>query len=179
MKRAIVALSARRIGLITAALAQPPEGLVKNPRFLEHSADHKSPAHYTLTGDAAWSYCGWGNEFSDWGVALHSDKPSGSVSQGVTGFEGGVGKWYRFSVRGLAEKNFAVADGGLYLKVDFFGSKGANSLDGVTREIDGLVAHDRDGAGRQRPSKTRRRGGLENLRLRVPPAVRRRSTSSA
>jgi hypothetical protein len=142
MKRFIVALLTTALVGLTAA-AQPPEGLVKNPRFTAHSADHKSPAHYTLTGDAAWSYCGWGNEFSDWGVALHSNKPTGAVSQDVTGFEGGVGKWFRFSIRGMAEKNFAVAENGLFLKVDFFGGKGANALDGVTHEIDALVAHDR------------------------------------
>jgi hypothetical protein len=126
-----------------AAAASPPEGLVKNPRFTAHSSDHKSPAHYTLTGDAEWAYCGWGNEASDWGIAFRSNKRDGAVSQDVTGFDGGVGKWFRFSIRGLAEKNFAVEEGGLYLKVDFFADHGKNALDGVTRAIDSLVAHDR------------------------------------
>jgi YHYH protein len=131
-----------------AVTAQPPEGLVKNPRFTGRSADAKSPAHYALTGDAAWSYCGFGNEASDWGVALRSSKQAGSVSQDVTGFDGGapggagsLGKWFRFSIRGMAEKNFAVGEGGLYLKVDFFSNKGTNPLDGVTKAIDAQVAH--------------------------------------
>ena len=171
--------------------AQPPAGLVKNPRFTAHSADAKSPAHYTLTGDAAWAYCGWGNEASDWGVALHSGKvPAsgvasaaralrGAVSQDVTGFDGGVGKWFRFSIRGLAEKNFAVADGGLFLKVDFFANKGQSPLDGVTRAIDSLVAHDRAELAANGDDKTRRRRGLANLHVRVPPAVRGDRSTSA
>jgi hypothetical protein len=142
MKRTLAAVTFVALWRVAPAAA-PPEGLVKNPRFTAHSADHKSPAHYSLTGDAAWSYCGWGNEATDWGIAFRSNKSAGAVSQDVIGFESGVGKWYRFSVRGLAEKNFAVAEGGLYLKVDFFASKGTNSLDGVTRAIDSLVAHDR------------------------------------
>ena len=68
---------------------------------------------------------------------------SGSVSQDVTGFEGGVGKWYRFSFRGLADSGFVVKDNGLFMKVDFFGDKGANPLDGVTRQLYPLVAKDR------------------------------------
>jgi hypothetical protein len=142
MKRALFALVAA-FAIDVAVSADSPAELVKNPRFTGRSADSKSPAHYTLSGDAAWSYCGFGNEATDWGVALRSVKPIGSVSQDVAGFGGGVGKWFRFSIRGLAEKNFAVAKGGLFLKIDFFAKKGANSLDGVIRAIDSLVAHDR------------------------------------
>ena len=74
MKRTLVAfVAAATINL--AASADSPVELVKNPRFTGRSADRKSPAHYTLTGDAAWAYCGFGNEASDWGVALHSALP--------------------------------------------------------------------------------------------------------
>src|SRR4051812_32186763 len=68
--------------LLTAALfaaaasAQPPAGLVQNPRFRTATADRTAPAHYTLTGNVAWAYCGWGDEASDWGVALHSKEPN-------------------------------------------------------------------------------------------------------
>jgi hypothetical protein len=127
-----------------------PQGLVKNPRFTAAGADAKTPAHYTLTGDVAWAYAGKADEFTDWGVALHSGKDldgdgarAGSVTQDASGFAGGVGRWFRFSVRGLAEKNFAVPDGGLFLKVDFFARGGASYLDGVTRAIDPLVGRDR------------------------------------
>jgi hypothetical protein len=153
MSRLTITLLALAGAAAVTAEPQPPANLIKNPRFTAATADRKAPAHYALTGNVAWAYCGFGDEASDWGVALHSGKDvasgnasaprAGSVSQNVTGFEGGVGKWFRFSVRGLAEKNFRVPDGGLFLKVDFFGNKGAGQLDGVTREIASLVANDR------------------------------------
>ncbi len=122
---------------------QEPKGLVKNARFVEADKDGKSPAHYTLTGAAVWGTAGRANEFTDKGVALQSNKRSGSVSQDVTGFTGGNGKWFRFTFRGLPEKNFAVKEGGLFMRVGFFGNKGTNPLDGVTRKLDGLIERDR------------------------------------
>ena len=115
--------------------------LIKNSRFTQH--DGKNPTGYTLTGDVEYAYAGARNEFSDWGVALRSDRKAGAVTQDVTGFAGGVGKWFRFSVRGLAEPNFAVGNDDLLLKVDYFGRKGTNPLDGVTRKIYPLVERDR------------------------------------
>lgn len=70
-------------------------------------------------------------------------KHAGSVYQDVTGFESGRGKWFRFSFRGLAENNFTVADNGLQMKVKFYGKKGANYLDSVSRQLYPQVAKDR------------------------------------
>jgi hypothetical protein len=119
------------------------KNLVKNPRFVKAGEDEKQPADYVLKGDVAWVVAGTKAEFTDRGVALYSNKKEGSVTQDVTGFEGGVGKWFRFTVRGLAENNFAVGKDELYLKVDFYAKKGTNYLDGVTRKIYPLVERDR------------------------------------
>ena len=117
--------------------------LVKNPRFTQAGANARLPAEFLLTGAADWVHAGHSNEFADWGVALHADKPAGSVTQDVIGFTGGVGKWFRFSIRGLAEPNFALAGDDLLLKVDYFGRQGTNPLDGVTRKIYPLIERDR------------------------------------
>ncbi len=128
----------------------PPSGLVKNPRFTEAGADAKTPAHYVLQGDAAWVEAGKRGENAGRGIAFDSGKDrngdgtrAGSVAQDVTGFEGGTGKWFRFSFRGLAERNFAVKNDGLFMKVDFYSRNGANYLDGVTRKLYPLVERDR------------------------------------
>jgi hypothetical protein len=133
-----------------APAVDAPKGMVQNPRFTEAENGGKSPAHFVLKGNVDWSLAGRTNEFTDWGIALQSGraansegKRAGSVSQDVTGFDGGVGKWFRFSFRGLAETGFVVPDNGLFMKVDYFGAKGANSLDGVTRQLYPFVAKDR------------------------------------
>ncbi len=125
--------------------------LVTNPRFTETSADSRGPAGYVLKGDVIWGTAGRDYESAPRGVALLSGKDldgdggrSGSVAQDVTGFAGGVDKWFRFSVRGLAEPNFAVKNDDLFLRVDFFAAKGANSLEGVSRKIYPLVIRDRE-----------------------------------
>ena len=145
-------------------LKEPPAGLVKNPRFTEAGRDPKTPAHYTLTGDAAWVTCGNTGEFADRGIALYSGKDlngdgmrSGSVTQVVTGFPGGAGKWYRFTFRGLAEPGFAVEKDALSMRVDYFSKKGTNPLDGVTRNIYPLIERDRKELAEN--GKNRKNGG--------------------
>ncbi len=131
-------------------LSEPPPGLVKNPRFYTKSADVKVPQHYALEGDAAWVWCGEADEDSDSGIALYSGRDlsqdgqkSGAVSHRVTGFAGGAGKWFRFTFRGLAEPGFEVKKNALFMRVEYFGKKGTNPLDGVTQNIDPLVERDR------------------------------------
>ncbi|CAN5156236.1 hypothetical protein BH11PLA2_BH11PLA2_42290 [soil metagenome] len=135
---------------LTVDLKEPPVGLVKNPRFMTKSADETIPAHYTLAGDAAWAWCTTTGEYTDAGIALHSGidknkdgKREGNVTQRVTGFPGGVGQWFRFSFRGLAEKEFAVGNEGLFMKVNYFAKGGTNPLDGVTQYLDLLIERDR------------------------------------
>jgi hypothetical protein len=92
MRRPIPALAGCAVAYLAAsAFGQtpaPPAGLVKNPYFQDASSDPKFPAHWTLAGDAAWSYGGRKDEFATHGVALHSGKDidgdgkrAGSVSQ--------------------------------------------------------------------------------------------------
>ena len=120
--------------------------LVKNPRFQASAADPKKLADYTLAGDASFVYAGRRDEFADNGVALDSGKHGeGSVSQDVS-IEPGR-QWYRFSFRGLPEKNFAVTGDELFMRVDFYAQHGANSLDGVTKKLTSLIERDRHDIG--------------------------------
>ena len=100
------------VGVLTGA--ETPN-LVKNPRFYDRGTPETVPAHYTLSGDVEWTRCGTTRESTDFGVALRSaddldkdGKKAGEVRQRVTDFTPGVGKWYRFTVRGLPESGFAV-----------------------------------------------------------------------
>jgi hypothetical protein len=129
-------------------MKEPPAGLVKNPRFRRKAPDGRSPAGYKLQGDVAWTWCGKEGEFTDPGVKLVSGKDldgdgtrAGTVSQTVTGFERGAGRWFRFSIRGLAEMGFQVENkaSDLFMRVEFFGSGGTNSFDCVTQELYPLV----------------------------------------
>src|SRR5689334_9942811 len=111
-------LAAGVAALAGACAAVPATGtanLVRNPHFAE-----VGPAHYTLAGAATWGDTGRPTEFSPKGVALRSHQPDGSVSQTVAGIDAAKHRWFRFSVRGLPENNFAVTNDDLYLKVEFF-----------------------------------------------------------
>jgi hypothetical protein len=124
--------------------------LVQNPSFTQAGDDARLPAHFTVKGDAEWVSVGGKFEFAPPGIAFypwldldHDGKHAGAVTQDVTRFEPGRGKWFRFSFRGMAENNFAVNNDGLLMKVDFYAKKGADPLDGVSRKLYPLVEKDR------------------------------------
>jgi hypothetical protein len=130
-----VTLAVAYLAAVAGAVAVPvPDAanLVCNPHFAE-----AGPVHYTLAGAATWGDTGRPTEFSPKGIAFHSHQREGSVSQTVTGIEAAKHRWFRFSVRGLPENNFAVTNDDLYLKVEFF--HGDRSLDGVSRKLYPLV----------------------------------------
>lgn len=137
--------------------------LVKNPGFEQQGQTPARAAHFALEGDAVRRFAGTAFEFSTMGVALDSardldgdGKHEGSVAQDVPLAPRPAGSWFRFSVRGLPEDGFAVTNDDLHLKVDFFGDKGAQPLDGVTRKVYPLVAQERQDLG---PNGVRHRGG--------------------
>jgi hypothetical protein len=124
--------------------------LVKNPLFKTPGANDKTPADFSLQGDASWVYTGRRDESGDRGIAFHSGqdldgdgKRAGAVAQDVSGFDASKNRWFRFAFRGLPEKNFAVANDDLYMRVDFYSRGGAENLEGVTRKIYSLIERDR------------------------------------
>jgi hypothetical protein len=68
---------------------------------------------------------------------------SGAVSQTVKGIDAKAGRWYRFTFRGLPQKNFAVAKDGLWMKVEYLAdggeSGGTVGMDGKVKRIDSIV----------------------------------------
>jgi hypothetical protein len=124
--------------------------LVKNPHFTDAGPEDTTPTDYVLKGDTKWAVAGTRGEYAPYGVALCSGQDldgdgdrSGEVYQDVRGFDGGLNKWFRFTVRGMPEGNFAVDGNNLHLRVGFFSANGTNSLDGVTRNIYSLIEKDR------------------------------------
>jgi hypothetical protein len=141
---AVMAASTGVTGASNGA-AWPAQGnLVQNSDLSER--DGTEPAEYQLIGDVEYRYMGNpGRAMSGWGVALESGAATrtASVAQIVKGINAKAGRWYRFTFRGLPEPNFAVEQGGLFMKVEYFGDHGRTALDGKVKPIDGLIEQDR------------------------------------
>jgi hypothetical protein len=133
------------MGLLFAGVAGAENlNLVKNPDFLQRSADGRTPAEYQISGDVEYRYLGDRNrDSSGWGVAMESAGRGGSVSQTVTGIDSTAGRWFRFTFRGLPEDGFAVSGDDLAMRVEFFGGGGRTALDGKNKSIYPQIEQDR------------------------------------
>jgi hypothetical protein len=128
------------------AAGQSTGNLAKNSDFSHRAADGSLPAGYQIDGAVAYQYVGDPeSEVAGWGVALASSQVEGSVAQSVTGIDSRQGRWFRFSFRGLAQDRFAVADDGLYMKVEFFGNAGGHrtEYDGKVKRLYSQIERDR------------------------------------
>ncbi|MGA2584513.1 MAG: YHYH protein [Tepidisphaeraceae bacterium] len=127
------------IGMNVAARGEE-RNLFQNPDFTQRTSDGK-PANYDLNGNVEYRYLGDpAHDTTGWGAALQSlsttgGDTSGSVAQTVNGIDSAKGRWFRFTFRGLPQKNFAVQDGDLYMRVEFFGQGGKVSYDAKAKEI--------------------------------------------
>jgi hypothetical protein len=127
------------LGLVTTARAVDPPvarsstNLCANPDFRD--AAGAASAGYRLQTAAAGYLGEPGTSNGDCGVALDSTKPAASVSQVVGVPDAAIGKWYRFTIRGLPESGFSVADDALEMKVVFLGADGTTQYDGKSKKI--------------------------------------------
>ena len=117
------------------------------------------PTGFTTTGSATFGPVGDARrDLVVRGFALDSAKPTGAVTATVTGLDPKLGRWYRLSIRGLPQANFAVADDDLYLKVAFFGAGGKTAYDAKELRIYDQVESARRDLG---VNGVRGRGGAE------------------
>ena len=123
--------------LLSAHLRADPVNLFSNSDFLTRAGGGLVPAQYQLAGNVQYRYLGDENrDISPWGVALNSAHDgSGYVSQSVTGIDTRLGRWFRFTFRGLPQDHFAVADDDLLMRVEFFGQNGRISYDAKAKAI--------------------------------------------
>ncbi len=111
--------------------------LVKNADFRQHPGNH--PDGYQVSGSAAFGNLSDARNTAGWGVALKSGGVEGEVSQVIDGVNPSDGRWFRFTFRGLPERNFAVTDDELSMKLEFFGSDGVTAYDAKSRKIFPLI----------------------------------------
>jgi hypothetical protein len=165
MKRVLytmIAFAAVTLSLAAQAVSQLPGGpqpatvgpATTGPRLLVQGmlkvvGSEESP--FTLTGDAVAGLLGDPRlEQSGSGVRLLSGEDrngdgvrAGSLACTLNGLKAEKGRWFRVRVRGLAQENFAVAKGDLYVKIEFFRDSGKSPLDHVMKSIYGQVELER------------------------------------
>lgn len=123
------------LGIGVWAVGETGGNLVSNPNFAQKAGAW--PAGYTLSGDAYYDYLGaQRHDASTWGAILPSAKwnAQGEVAQ-IVAIAPGMGRAYRFDIRGMALNHFDIASGGvLRMRVDFLGD-GEKTYDGKSRDI--------------------------------------------
>jgi hypothetical protein len=118
-----------------SAATAPNANLVANSTLEQRDAKG-SPTGFVTTGGVEFRYLGDPNrDAASNGFALQSTKASGAVACDVSGLDQKSGKWFRFTVRGLPQSNFAVKNDELFLKVAFFGDHGKVSYDAKAKKI--------------------------------------------
>lgn len=140
----------------SVALAVDPVAKT-GPRFITRgplqlvAVDDKATAPFTLSGAAIEGELGdRRKELAGRGIRLLSGGDgnsdggrAGSVAWTVKGIESDKDRWFRLRVQGLAQEDFRVEKGNLFLQVEFFKDDGKNPLDHVTKSIYGQVERDR------------------------------------
>ncbi len=127
--------------------AKADRGLIANSDLEIAAADGKSPKGFDAEGDVVYSYLG--NPTTDrtgWGVRLQSHrdangdgKREGRLTSTVRNLKADDGRWFRFSIRGLAQEGFSSNAKQLFLKAEFFAKDGANALDSVSQNLYGAI----------------------------------------
>ena len=148
--RLMVVLVACTVPGTTMGWAPPPGNLLRHGDCEEASDDGSQPAAWQVRGDATWTRVGLADEFAGRGFSLHAGADingdglhEAKVSQEITDFPRGRGQWFRCSLRGMPQDQFAVARDDLQLKVEFFGDGGRNYLESVTKRLYPLIERER------------------------------------
>jgi hypothetical protein len=117
--------------------------LVQNPGFESVSAD-QIPDNYEMKGAAFWGKLGSSLDITTNGIIFPGNaSEGGSISQMVRGIDQAKGRWLTFRFRGLAERNFAVNDDSLKIKMEFYSKNGTDYMDCASRPLYGEIQQDR------------------------------------
>jgi len=133
------------LGLGLSIRAEAGEvNLVQNPGFEAVSDSTHVPDGYEISGAAFWGRLGSSIDLTTNGIIFPGAAPEGgSISQLVRGIDQSKGRWLSFRFRGLAERNFTVADDSLKIKIEFYAKKGADDMDCASRTLYGEIERDR------------------------------------
>ncbi|MSR32070.1 MAG: YHYH protein [Gemmataceae bacterium] len=120
-----------------------------NPSLLPGQSQF--PQGYEILGNALYANLGeLQKESSGWGVRFFSDpasgpakSASGEIRATLRGITAKTGRWFRLTLRALAQENFHVEKDALYLKAEFFKDQGKTPLDQVKKLIFPQVELDR------------------------------------
>jgi len=133
------------VGLLLPAFAGAETvNLVQNPDFEAVSSATHVPNGYDMSGTAFWGRLGSSIDLTTNGIIFPgAATEGGSISQMVRGIDQSKGRWLTFRFRGLAERNFAVADDSLKIKIDFYSKNGADYMDCASRPLYSEIVRDR------------------------------------
>lgn len=138
MKRFCIA-----VGLLGfCSLAHSAEiNLVENST-LEHLASGNVPAGYAASGAAMFGTLGDPHrDLVSRGYILRSDQKAASIETRVTNLDAKLGRWFRFTFRGLPQSSFNAPD--LHMTAAFFGSNGKVSYDAKSKELAEIIDTER------------------------------------
>ncbi len=114
---------------------EPGRNLIANGT-LDVPESGGQPSGFQTVGAVRYGYLGHARaDISSRGYWLQSSEPSGELSCKVGGLNAQVGKWFRFTFRGLPQSNFAVTGNDLYIKVAFFGKNRTVSYDAKEKKV--------------------------------------------
>lgn len=133
--------------------AKADHGLIQNADLEIASTDGRTPRGFDVGGDVIYSYLGDPTkDRTGWGVRLLSGRDVNEDGRREAHLTTTVhlppsetSRWYRFSIRDLAQEEFSSQSQKLFLKVEFFAGGGKNSLDSISQNLYGAllrVRHD-------------------------------------
>lgn len=127
--------------------AKAERGLIANADLELAAAGDKAPHGFELAGDAAYGYLGDPTtDRTGFGVRLNSGVDldgdgtrQAALTTTVKRLGSGLDRWFRFSIRGLAQEKFSSSSKQLYLKCEFFAADGSNPLDSISQNFYGSL----------------------------------------
>ena len=122
-------------------------GLIENADLEIAARSEQTPEGFDVSGDAEYAYLGDPTkDRTGWGVCFLSSEDvnndgerNAELTCTVHGLQADDGRWFRFSIRGLAEPGFSSSTKTLFLRAGFFADDGDNPLDSINQNLYGQI----------------------------------------